>query len=49
MAQEKLMGASWRFFRFDADGAIERLSGSSFQRIWNGSVVIIDFRCGYVG
>ncbi len=37
------MGASWRFFRFDDDGAIKRLSRHRFERIWNGSELCLEF------
>ncbi len=37
------MGVSWRFFRFDDDGAINRLSGQRFKRIGNRSEPCLKF------
>jgi hypothetical protein len=37
------MSATWRFFRFNDDGAIEKLSRRRFQGIWDGSEPCLEF------
>ena len=37
------MSATWRFFRFNDNGAIEKLSRRGFQGIWDGSEPCLEF------